>query len=130
MTRPQSLSQTLVRGGAGRLFLVFWGSLMAVDVAGVARAPRAVAVGGVVAVVVVGSLGQHVPTALLAAGTGWLFVNGFVEDRLGVLRWHPATDAGLLVLLVVFATLAARRSVLDAILTHAARTRARPRVRS
>lgn len=130
MTRPKSLLRTLAQDGAGRLFLVFWGSLLAVDLAGLTRAPRALAAGGVVAVVVVGSLGQRVPTALLAAGTGWLFVNGFVEDSLGVLRWHAATDVGLIVLLVVLATLAARSSVLDAILTHTARTRARPRARS
>lgn len=34
--------------------------------------------------------------ALATAGFGWLMVDGFLENRYGVLQWHGRTDAVLL----------------------------------
>ena len=46
------------------------------------------------------------------AGVAWLMLNGFVEDRYGVLRWHGRTDVVVLgVLLVCGAVVASLRNV-------------------
>jgi hypothetical protein len=50
-------------------------------------------------VAVLGSL----PVALFAAGFSWLCLNGFLVDRLGVLRWHGLVDGGRLLTLVAVA---------------------------
>lgn len=43
------------------------------------------------------------PVALFTAGLSWLCLNGFLVDRLGVLRWHGLVDGGRLLTLVTVA---------------------------
>jgi hypothetical protein len=43
------------------------------------------------------------PVALFTAGFSWLCLNGFLVDRLGVLRWHGLVDGGRLLSLVAVA---------------------------
>jgi nitroreductase len=86
-------------GAGGRLFAAYWLSLAVVDL----PAPGPVLVAGVLLVVAVCSVRQGLVTAVAAAGIGWLFVTGFVVDRLGELTWHGSADAVRLLLLVAAA---------------------------
>jgi hypothetical protein len=54
------------------------------------------------ATAVVAVLGP-LPVALFTAGFSWLCLNGFLVDRLGVLRWHGLVDGGRLLSLVAVA---------------------------
>lgn len=45
--------------------------------------------------------------ALVAAGLGWLFLNGFAVDRTGALHWHGAADLWRLAVLVCCAIVGA-----------------------
>ena len=60
-------------------------------------AALAVVVGGFAAVA------GDVVAALATAGMAWLFCNGFLIDRLGVLRWHGRVDLVRLDILCVVA---------------------------
>ncbi len=51
------------------------------------------------AVAVLGPL----PVALFTAGFSWLCLDGFLVDRLGILRWHGLVDGGRLLTLVAVA---------------------------
>ena len=130
MDERKSLARTLLREAGPRLFFVFWSSLVVVDVAAVTRVPRAWGILGVALVVALAGLRQRALTAVAAAGTGWLFVNGFLENRLGVLSWHGAGDARILLLLVLAGVAAAACTGIDAILTRGAENGPVPRVRS
>ena len=130
MDERTSLARTLLRDAGPRLFLVFWSSLLVVDVAAVARVPQPWTVTGIGLVVALASLRQRTLTAVAAAGTGWLFVNGFVENKLGVLSWRGADDAWILLLLVLAGVSAATFTRIDAILTREAEHGPFARVRS
>jgi hypothetical protein len=118
MRQSLSLARSLAHASGGRLFGVFWGSLVVVDLATVLRVPSAVGVAGVLLVVALGSRRQSTPTVLAAAGMGWLFVNGFLVNHLGQLGWHGLPDLWRLLLLVGVAWAAARAGDLDGILTR------------
>ncbi len=130
MDERKSLAGTLVREAGPRLFFVFWSSLVVVDVAAATRVPQAWGVIGIALVVALGGLRQRLLTAVAVAGTGWLFVNGFLENRLGALSWHGADDARILLLLVLAGVSAAAFTGIDAILTRGAEQSPVPRVRS
>jgi hypothetical protein len=98
-----SLRGTLTQGGAGRLFAAYWGSLVLVDLTRPAPFVAATAVAALVAV-----LAGHQPyvVGLGVAGTGWLFLDGFVSHTGGDLRGTGPADLLLLAVLVVVAALA------------------------
>lgn len=104
-------------GLGARLFVVTWGSLAVIDLAGLWRLPGGWGLAGIATVV--GLSGWHArPTrALTVAGVGWLFVNGFLVDDGGTLRWHGAEDVWRLLLLCGVALCVAARQNLDASLT-------------
>lgn len=129
--RPStSLASSLAHSVGGRLFGVFWGSLVVIDLVGPAHVPLTVATGAVVLVVAVGSWRQSVPTALAAAAMGWMFVNGFLVNNLGQLGWGGFPDLWRLVLLVAVASVAAWAGDLDAFLTPVRRPDRSARVSS
>ena len=130
MRQATSLASTLVHESSGRLFGVFWGSLVVVDLATVLAVPSAVAVGGVALVVALGSWRQTTPTLLVAAGMGWLFVNGFLVNHLGQLGWDGLPDLWRLLLLTAVAWTAAHADDLDDFLTRVHRWRHAVRVPS
>ena len=112
------MAAALTRDAGGRLFFVFWSSLVVIDLAAASHAPPEVAVAGVVLVVATGSWGQRLGTGLAAAGMGWLFVNGFLVNQLGVLRWSGTGDLWRLLLLLAVAFAAGRAGTLDGFLTR------------
>ncbi|HEX6878015.1 MAG TPA: hypothetical protein VF165_20310 [Nocardioidaceae bacterium] len=130
MPQTTSLVSALTRDAGGRLFGVFWGSLVMIDLATVTHAPSDVGTGGVVLVVVAGSWRQTTPTVLAAAGMGWLFVNGFLVNRLGELSWDGLPDLGRLVLFAAVAWAASRTGDLDGFLTRVRERRRSARVPS
>lgn len=129
MSKGSSSARRVLRDPGARLFCVFWGSLAAVDLATLLRAPRAVTVLGVVVVVAVGSWRQGAPAGLAAAVIGWLFVNGFVENSLGALHWRGPADLVVLLLVVAAESVAARCGI-DGFLTREPRGGRAARVRS
>lgn len=130
MRPSRSLATSLVRDPGGRLFGVFWGCLVAVDVAGLLRLSLPVATAAVAVVVAVGSWGQTGRTLLAAGGMGWLFVNGFLVNRWGDLRWQGTGDLWRLLLLLAVAWAAAEAGNLDGFLTPSGRRPHGPRVPS
>lgn len=124
------MASSLTDSAAGRLFGVFWGSLVVIDLAGLTHLPFAVATGGVVLMVGVACWRQGTMTPLAAAGMGWMFVNGFLVNRLGQLGWDGFPDFWRLLLVTTVALLAGRPGGLDGFLARAARWRAPARVRS
>lgn len=130
MRQGTSLASSLVRDSGGRLFGVFWGSLVVVDLAAVSHAPSALGVGGVAVVVALGSWRQTTWTMVAAASMGWLFVNGFVVNHLGQLGWDGLPDLWRLLLLTAVAWAAARAGNLDGFLTRASGWRDVTRVAS
>ena len=93
------LRQLLWEGLGARLFATYWGCVAVVDVT-----PRGfVTVAGIVALVGVCSV-HLVPRAAIAlAGTGWLFVVGFVSNAHGELELHGPGDMAVLALLLLAA---------------------------
>jgi hypothetical protein len=130
MRAAPSLASALTRDAGGRLFGVFWGSLVMIDLATVSHVPLGVGMGGVVLVVVIGSWRQTTPTVLVAAAMGWLFVNGFLVNQLGELGWDGLPDLGRLVLFVAAAWVAGRTGDLDGFLTRVRGKRSSARVLS
>ena len=129
MGKKRSLAHALARDAGARLFYMFWAALVVVDVADAARAPSGVAVGGMALLVVQASRGQHPGTAAAAAAMGWLFVNGFSENRLGELHWHGGADVRLLLLLLAAAVVGSHAGI-DGVLTRTRRDRSDARVGS
>lgn len=130
MRQPASLAAGLVHDSSGRLFAVFWGSLVVVDLTTVLHLPTAVGTSGVVLVVAVASLRQTATTLMAAAAMGWLFVNAFLVNHLGQLGWTGLPDLWRLLLLLGAAGTAALLSDLDGFLTRARGRRDSARVPS
>lgn len=118
------------RDAGGRLFGVFWGSLVVIDLAALCHVPRGAAIVGIAFVVAVGSWRQSRPTVLAAAGMGWLFVNGFLVNRLGVLRWDGIGDLWRLLIFLAVAWAAAKPGNIDGFLTRGQRNELPSRVPS
>lgn len=123
MRRATSLASAMLRDAGARLFGVFWGCFLVVDLAGVLHLPLTVGLLTVLLVVGIGSWQQSRPAVLAAAGMGWLFVNGFLVNHLGVLRWEGPGDFWRLLALVAVAWSVARRGDLDGFLTRRRRSR-------
>lgn len=120
----------MLRDAGAHLFGVFWGCILVIDLAGILDLPRTVALLAILLVVGIGSWRQTRPTVLAAAGMGWLFVNGFLVNHLGVLRWDGPGDLWRLLALVAVAWSVARRGDLDGFLTRRRRSRRTGWVRS
>jgi hypothetical protein len=88
-------------GTAGGFFLisVVTALLVALGLHVDAAADLGVLAAATAVVAVLGPL----PVALFTAGFSWLCLNGFLVDRLGVLRWHGLVDGGRLLTLVAVA---------------------------
>ena len=91
-----------------RVGVVLWGGLTVVDAGRLTHAPSYAELGAVALLVTAASVGMRAPTALSAAGVGWLVVNGFVVHSLGVLGFEGRADVARLGLLVVLASAASR----------------------
>ncbi len=100
--RAIRLRRTLLGAASGRLFAAYWGCLGLVDLT--RSAPDVVGVAAVAVLVAGLSVRQRPLVALALAGTGWLFVTGFVVHSLGVLAVGGPADAVRLGVLVAAAT--------------------------
>jgi hypothetical protein len=91
-----------------RVGIVLWGGLALVDLTRTAGAPSYVGLGALALLVTAASVGMGTWTALCAAVTGCLLVDGFLEHRYGVLGFDGVHDAAVLALLTGCALVGAR----------------------
>jgi hypothetical protein len=94
--------------GGVRVGVVLWGGLALLDLAHLASAPSYAALGALALLVTAASVGTGTGTALTAALTGWLLVDGFVEHRFGTLGFDGRRDGPVLALLTLIAVVTAR----------------------
>jgi hypothetical protein len=91
-----------------RVGVVLWGGLAALDLARIAALPSYAGLGALAVLVTASSVGMRTRTALAAALTGWLLVDGFVEHRYGALGFDGRHDLAVLTLLTGLALAATR----------------------
>ena len=99
--RTPSLGRHVAGLLAGRLFVVFWGGLVVIDL-GLASGLPAPVTGGALVVLTAGcSWRQGWVGSVAVAAVSWLMVNGFVENAAGQLALTGRAD--LIWLLALFA---------------------------
>ena len=91
-----------------RVGIVLWGGLALVDLTRIAGAPAYVGLGALALLVTAASVGMGTRTAVCAAATGCLLVDGFLEHRYGVLGFDGVHDVAVLALLLGLALAATR----------------------
>ena len=109
-TADVPLRQLLWEGLGARLVATYWGCVVVVDLTPTPRGLLTVA--GIAALVAVCSVHQDPGAVVAVAGTGWLFVVGFVSNAHGELAPHGWSDFGVLGLLLVVAAGAAALTLL------------------
>ena len=92
---------------AYRVFWMFWGGLALLDA--LAATPALTRFAAVALLAAACARRATLATALAVAATGWLLVNGFVDNSFGRLDLHGTPDLLQAVVLLAVSVVAARR---------------------